>query len=65
MRIFVWMDVSVYQHKKKFQFYINELTRSHQTSLFMQWGSGNMDLGLQDMANILHFVTHTDMVDRQ
>jgi hypothetical protein len=56
MRIFVRVDVSVFERDGKFQFMINELTRSHQTGLFLHWDHGKMDLCIQELANALHFV---------
>jgi hypothetical protein len=56
MRIFVRMDVSGYQSEKKFEYVINELTRSHQTALFLKWDSGRMDHLFTELANSLHFL---------
>jgi len=58
MRIFVRMDISVFQRKGGFNYMVNELTRSHQTALFLHWGNGRMDLCIQDLAKVLHFVAH-------
>jgi hypothetical protein len=59
MRIFVRMDISVYRHEGKFHYFINELTRSHQSGLFMHWDiSGKMEGCIQELAKVLHYVTY-------
>lgn len=59
MRIFVRMDISVYKNEGKFHYFINELTRSHQTGLFMHWDiSGRMELCIQELEKVLHFVAY-------
>jgi hypothetical protein len=65
MRIFVRMDISVFQREGKFHYMVNELTRSHQTGLFMHWDRmGHMDSLILDLANVLHFVAYNDRVKR-
>jgi hypothetical protein len=64
MRIFVRMDISVCQHNGKLHYVVNELTRSHQTSLFMQWDDlGRMDLCLEELKNLLHFIVYKALID--
>jgi hypothetical protein len=65
MRLFVRMDVSVFQRQREFHYIINELTRSHQTALFQQWDSGSMEMCIQDLAKTLHYVTYQDVVERK
>jgi hypothetical protein len=50
------MDVSVFQRDGKFHYMINELTRSHQTALFLHWDHGRMDHCIQDLVKALHFI---------
>ena len=64
MRLFVRMDVSVFQRQGEFHYMVNELTRSHQTGLFLHWDGGRMDFCIQDLAKILHFKTYLDNVQR-
>ncbi len=65
MRIFVRMDITVFLHQGKFQYMVNELTRSHQTGLFMHWdNTGSMDYLFQDLANVLHFIAYNDRTHR-
>jgi hypothetical protein len=65
MRIFLRMDVSVFQINEQFQYYVNELTRSHQTGLFMHWDKiGKMDLCIQDLSKVLHFVAYDHYVNK-
>jgi len=65
MRIFVRMDIAVFLHEGKFQYTVNELTRSHQTGLFMHWdNTRGMDYLFQDLANVLHFIASNDRVKR-
>ena len=66
MRIFVRMDISVCQHDGKLHYMVNELTRSHQTGLFMQtqWDHlGKMDLCLEELKNVLHFIVYKASID--
>jgi hypothetical protein len=66
MRIFVRMDISVFRNEGCFQYYINELTRSHQTGLFCHWDvAGRMDLCIQDLAKVLHYVTYQRLWNRR
>lgn len=59
MRIFVRMDVSVVERHGRFQYYVNELTRSHQTGLFLHWDTaGKMDLCIQDLSKVLHLIAY-------
>lgn len=59
MRIFVRMDISVFMNDGKFQYFINELTRSHQTGLFFHWDIvGKMDSCIQELAKVLHYFTY-------
>ncbi len=64
MRVFVRMDISVIQHRGKFQYIVNELTRSHQTALFFHWGRAHMDFLIQDLASVLHFIAVEEVVRR-
>jgi hypothetical protein len=61
MRLFVRMDISVFQRDGKFHYMVNELTSSQHTALFMAWGTKHMDFCLQDLAKSLHFVTYQDL----
>jgi len=65
MRIFTRMDVTVLRHEEKFHFVVNELTRSNEAGLFLHWDRGEMDLCIQDLAKVLHFISFTDAVDNQ
>ena len=65
MRFFLRMDISVFQTQGKFHYNVNELTRSHQSALFMQWGVGKMDFLIQDLAKVLHFVAFRDDIERK
>jgi hypothetical protein len=65
MRIFVRMDISVYQQQGQFHYMVNELTRSHQSALFLQYDNGKMDLCIQDLATVLHFVAYNDNLERR
>lgn len=64
MRIFLRMDISVFERNGQFHYFINELTRSHQTGLFLHWDKiGKMDFCIQDLANILHFYTYDRLIN--
>ncbi|MDX6296002.1 MAG: hypothetical protein QOH50_5261 [Kribbellaceae bacterium] len=64
MRVFVRMDISVFQSKGKFNYVVNELTRSHQSTLFAEYGGGKADFAFQDMTKVLHFITSHDNFNR-
>lgn len=63
-RIFVRMDISVFQCKGKFQYMVNELTSSQHTALFLDWAHGEMDYCIQDLSKTLHFATLQDLSER-
>jgi hypothetical protein len=53
------MDVSVFERGRKFYYFVNELTRSHQAGLFLHWdAAGKMEMCIQDLAKVLHFVSY-------
>ena len=64
MRTFVRMDISVYQRDGMFHYMINELTRSHQTVLFMHWGGVAMVACLEEVSRVLYYVTYMESMDR-
>jgi hypothetical protein len=64
MRLFVRMDISVFQQDGMFHYMVNELTSSQHTALFMEWGLDHMDFCIQDLAKSLHFVAHLDLQQR-
>ena len=64
MRIFARMDISVYQRNGKFHYFVNELTSSHNTALFLEWDHGSMDYAIQDLSKALHFVAQRDRFKR-
>jgi hypothetical protein len=63
-RLFVRMDISVFQRQGKFHYMVNELTSSQHTALFMGWGMERMDYCIQDLAKSLHFVVHRGLDSR-
>jgi len=65
MRIFVRMDVTVFKFKGEFHYSINELTRSHQSGLFMDKSGGKMDFAIQELEKVLHFITYKDDHERK
>jgi hypothetical protein len=56
MRLFVRMDISVFQRDGKFHYMINEITRSHQTALFLHWDGGKMDHCIQELVRAFHYI---------
>jgi hypothetical protein len=64
-RIFIRMDISVFQKEGKFHYMVNELTSSQHTALFMEWGHRNMDYCLRDLSLTLHFVAQEEFSNRQ
>jgi hypothetical protein len=64
LRVFVRMDISVFQTKGKFSYVVNELTRSHQATLFTEYVGGKADFAFQDMTKVLHFITFDDKFKR-
>jgi hypothetical protein len=64
-RIFVRMDISVYQQEGKFHYMVNELTSSQHTALFTDWGLSNMDFCIQKIAKSLHLISQEDSGKRQ
>lgn len=63
-RIFVRMDISVYQHNGRFRYMVNELTSSQYTGLFLDWPKAQMDFCLQDLTKTLHYVAQQDLAER-
>ena len=63
-RLFVRMDISVFQREGRFHYMVNELTSSQHTGLFMGWGMERMDYCIQDLAKSLHFAVHRDLDSR-
>ena len=64
-RIFIRMDISVFQCEGKFHYMVNELTSSQHTALFLDWGTSNMDFCIHEIARSLHFVAQEDSRKRQ
>jgi hypothetical protein len=63
-RIFVRMDISVFQREGKFQFMVNELTSSQHTALFWEWGARNMDYCIRDLGLTLHLAADEELSKR-
>jgi hypothetical protein len=61
MRLFVRMDVSVLQKQDKFYYMVNEITRSHQTALFLHWDGGRMDHCIQELVKAFHYIAGLKM----
>jgi hypothetical protein len=64
-RIFVRMDISVFQREGKFEFMVNELTSSQHTTLFLEWRARNMDHCIWDLGLTLHFAAQEELCKRK
>lgn len=61
LRIFCRLDISVFreQNTGKYQFFVDEVTRTHGAGLFKRWDTiRNTDFGFQGMEEVLHFVVN-------
>jgi hypothetical protein len=56
LRVFCRLDVSIYRDGRgEYNYFVNEITRTHGAGLFPQWDSNNkLDLLLSNMSNTLH-----------